>query len=95
VAATALATKGVELSPALEVSSAEGLKRAVLAGGFTLLSERTVEPEVAAGALRAIPVSGVELRRTLRAVRRSRPALRGPARAFWSWLERTIAPLAQ
>ena len=61
VADEALAAKGVELSPALELSSAEGLKRAVLAGGFTLLSERAVEPEVAAGTLRAIPVSGVEL----------------------------------
>jgi DNA-binding transcriptional LysR family regulator len=91
----ALSTKGVELSPALEVSSAEGLKRAVLAGGFTLLSERAVEPEVAAGTLLAIPVSGVELRRALRAVRRSRPALQGPARALWRWLERTIVPLAR
>jgi DNA-binding transcriptional LysR family regulator len=91
VAAAALAAKGVELSPALEVSSAEGLKRGVLAGGFTLLSERAVEPEVAAGTLRAIPVSGVELRRTLRAVRRSHPALHGPARALWLWLERTTA----
>lgn len=94
VAAAALADKGVELSAALEVSSAEGLKRGVLAGGFTLLSERAVEPEVAAGALRAIPVSGVELRRTLRAIRRSRPALQGPGRALWLWLERTIAPSA-
>jgi DNA-binding transcriptional LysR family regulator len=94
VAAAAMAAKGVELNPALEVSSAEGLKRAVLAGGFTLLSERAVEPEVVAGTLRAIPVSGVELRRTLRAVRRSRPALQGRARALWSWLERTIAPSA-
>jgi len=94
VAAGALAATGIELSPALELSSAEGLKRAVLAGGFTLLSDRVVEPEVAAGALRAIPVSGVELRRTLRALRRNRPALRGAARAFWSWLERTVAPSA-
>ena len=67
----------------------------MLAGGFTLLSERAVEPEVVAGTLLAIPVSGVELRRTLRAVRRSRPALQGPARALWLWLERTIAPLAR
>jgi DNA-binding transcriptional LysR family regulator len=95
VAAAALAAKGVELSPDLEVSSAEGLKRAVLAEGFTLLSERAVEPEVAAGALCVIPVSGVELHRTLRAVRRSRPALEGPARALWVWLERTIAPAAR
>lgn len=95
VAAAALAAKGVELTPALEVSSAEGLKRAVLGGGFTLLPERVVEPEIAAGALRAIPVSGVELRRTLRAVRRSRPAPQGPARALPSWLERAIAPSAR
>ena len=95
VADSALSTRGVELSPALEVSSSEGLKRAVLSGGFSLLSERAVESEVAAGALRAIPVSGVELHRTLRAVRRSRPALQGPARALWLWLERTIAPSAQ
>jgi DNA-binding transcriptional LysR family regulator len=95
MAAAALASKGVELEPALELSSAEGLKRAVLAGGFTLLSERAVEREVAASTLCAIPVSGVELRRALRAVRRSRPALQGPARAFWLWLERTIVPLAR
>jgi DNA-binding transcriptional LysR family regulator len=95
VADEALASKGVRLRPALELSSAEALKRAVLAGGFTLLSERAVEREVAAGTLRAIPPSGVELRRALRAVRRRRPALQGPARAFWSWLERTVAPAAR
>jgi len=94
VAAAALAVSGVELSPALELSSAEGLKHAVLAGGFALLSARAVEPEVTSGALRAIPVSGVELRRALRAVRRTRPALHGPSRALWAWLERTIAPSA-
>ena len=94
VADTALGAKGIELQPALEFSSAEALKRAVLAGGFTLLSEHAVEREVATGTLRAIAVSGVDVRRALRAVRRSRPALQGPARAFWLWLERTIAPLA-
>lgn len=95
VAAAAFAAKGLTLAPALELSSAESLKRAVLSGGFTLLSERAVEREIAAGTLVAIPVAGVELRRALRAVRRSRPALQGQARTFWSWLERTIAPLAQ
>jgi DNA-binding transcriptional LysR family regulator len=94
VADTALSAKGIELQAALELSSAEALKRAVLAGGFTLLSDRAVEREVATGALRAIVVSGVDVWRALRAVRRSRPALQGPPRAFWLWLERTIAPLA-
>jgi DNA-binding transcriptional LysR family regulator len=92
VATERLADAGVELQPALEVSSAEVLKRAVLAGGFTLLSERVVASELAAGTLAAIPVSGVDLRRSLRAVRRTRPAPQGPARAFWVWLGRTIAP---
>jgi DNA-binding transcriptional LysR family regulator len=94
VATATLADAGVELEPALEVSSAEALKRAVLAGGFTLLSERVVASEIAAGTLAAIPVSGVDLRRSLWAVRRARPALQGPARAFWLWLARTIAPRA-
>jgi DNA-binding transcriptional LysR family regulator len=94
VANARLADAGVELQPALEVSSAEALKRAVLAGGFTMLSERIVAGEIADGALAAIPVSGVDLRRSLRAVRRARPALQGPARAFWLWLARTIAPRA-
>jgi DNA-binding transcriptional LysR family regulator len=89
-----LALTGVRLQPALELSSTEGLKRAVLAGGFALLSERVVATEVAAGALACVPVSGVELHRSLRAVRRARPALQGPARVFWRWLERTVAPRA-
>jgi DNA-binding transcriptional LysR family regulator len=62
------------------------LKRAVLAGGFALLSERTVAAEITTGALVAVPVGGVELRRSLRAIRRTRPALVDPARAFWNWL---------
>jgi DNA-binding transcriptional LysR family regulator len=94
VATATLADAGVELQPALDVSSAEALKHAVLAGGFTLLSERVVASEIAAGTLAAIPVSGVDLRRSLRAVRRARPAPQGPARAFWLWLGRTIAPRA-
>jgi DNA-binding transcriptional LysR family regulator len=94
VATATLADAGVELQPALEVSSAEALKRAVLAGGFTLLSKRVVAGELAAGTLAAIPVSGVDLHRALRAVCRSRPAPQGPARAFWRWLGRTIAPQA-
>lgn len=94
VVSAALAQVGVELRPALELSSTEGLKRAVLSGGFALLSERTVAADTDAGVLAALPVSGVQLRRSLRAVRRTRPALQGPARAFWRWLERTIAPQA-
>ncbi len=87
VATEALAAIGVHLTPALEVSSAEGLKRALLGGGFALLSVRTVAAELSTGTLAAIPVSGVDLTRSFRAVSRVRPALQNPARSFWRWLE--------
>ena len=91
VALTALAERGIELEPALEAASNESLKRAVLDGGFTLLSRLAVEAEVRAGALRALPLSGVDLHRQLRAVRRVRPAqASGPAQRFWRWLEQSI-----
>jgi DNA-binding transcriptional LysR family regulator len=90
VALTRLAEAGLELTPALEVSSTEGLKRAVLAGGYTLLSERTVTAELGAGTLAAVSVSGVDLRRPLRAVKRVRPALPPPAKRFWEWLEAMV-----
>ncbi len=91
VVAEALAAAGVALQPEMELASAEALKRAVLAGGFALISERAVTTEITAGTLVAVPVAGVELHRSLRAVRRTRPALQGPARAFWSWLGRAVA----
>lgn len=92
VATERLEAAGVVLTPALEVSSTEGLKRAVLSGGFALLSARTVTAEVATGALASVPVSGVQLRRSFRAVRRSRPALQDPARRFWRWLQSQALP---
>lgn len=92
VAEEQLAKAGVQLHPALEVSSAEGLKRAVLSGGFTLLSRRAVAAELAVGTLAALPVAGVDLHRSFRALRRSRPALQGPAHRFWRWLQTSVAP---
>lgn len=89
-----LAHAGVRLTPSLEVSSTEGLKRAVQSEGFTLLSRRTISSELAAGTLAAVPVSDVDLTRAFRAIRRTRPGLQGPARQFWRWLETTIAPHA-
>jgi DNA-binding transcriptional LysR family regulator len=75
VVSAALARAGIELEPALKLSSADAIKRAVLAGGFATLSERAVLAEIAAGTLVSVPVSGLAIRRSLRAVRRTRPAL--------------------
>jgi DNA-binding transcriptional LysR family regulator len=89
VAATALAAAGVPaLEPTLEAASTQSLKRAVLDGGFTLISRLAVEAEVRAGTLRALEVTGADLTRPLRAVRRRRPALPADAARFWSFLSR-------
>ncbi len=84
VAERALHERGIVLVPALEAASTEGLKRAVLGGGFALLSRLAVEEEVANGSLAAVPVHDLDLRRELRAVRlRCRP---GSAALLWEWL---------
>ena len=89
VAERALERRGIVLVPALEAASTEGLKRAVLEGGFALLSRLAVAAEVASGALAAVPVQELDLGRELRAVRlSSRP---GAASSLWEWLA-THAP---
>ena len=67
VAERALRERGIVLVRALEAASTEGLKRAVLGGGFALLSRLAVEEEVANGSLAAVPVQ--ELRPAPRAAR--------------------------
>jgi len=91
VATAALARAGVDLSPALEAASIQSLKRALVGGGFTLLSRLTIEAEERAGVLVGLPVRGVDLHRELRAIHRRRPALSAGARAFWRWLGRHTA----
>jgi DNA-binding transcriptional LysR family regulator len=89
VAERALRERGIVLVPALEAASTEGLKRAVLGGGFALLSRLAVEEEVANGSLAAVPVQDLDLRRELRAVRV--PGRAGAAAHLWEWLA-THAP---
>jgi DNA-binding transcriptional LysR family regulator len=91
VAAAALRGAGVELTPALEAASAQSLKRALAAGGFTLMSHLAIAAEQRAGTLAGIPVRGLDLGRELRAVRRRRPASTGAARSFWRWLAQRAA----
>lgn len=87
VAAAALARAGgPELEPTLETASTQSLKRAVLDGGFTLISRLAVEAEIQARTLCALRVVGADLTRPLRAVRRRRPALDADAKRFWRYL---------
>jgi DNA-binding transcriptional LysR family regulator len=93
VATAALAAHGVELVPDLEAASTQSLKRAVLGGGFTILSRLTVTAEEDAGLLRSLRVRGVDLTRQLRAVRRDRAPDGTSAERFWTWLgDRAAAP---
>ncbi|MGP0053605.1 MAG: LysR family transcriptional regulator [Solirubrobacteraceae bacterium] len=86
VATDALARVGISLTPTIETASTQSLKRAVLDGGFTLISRLAIEAEIRAGTLCAIRVAGVDLDRPLRAVRRRRPAARPEAQRFWRHL---------
>jgi DNA-binding transcriptional LysR family regulator len=86
VTTAALGRVGVELEPALVTPSIQGLKRAVVSGGFTVLSPLAVESEVAAGTLHIVRLRGVDLRRELRAVRDRRRGTGSAAGRFWNWL---------
>ncbi len=86
VAEARLARAGTVLQPSLEVASTEILKRAVLDGGFAVLSRHAVAGELASGALMALPVRGVDLERRLSAVRRARGRHGSAPRRLWEWL---------
>ena len=67
--------------PAAELSSTTAIKAAVAAGaGPAVLSSLAVAAELSAGTLRAVPVTGLDLDRTLLAVWTAGRRLTGPAR---------------
>ncbi len=67
-------------APVAELSSTTAIKSAVAAGiGPAVLSSLAVAPELAAGTLRAVPVTGLDLTRRLRAVWAEGRQLAGPA----------------
>ncbi|MFG2057198.1 LysR family transcriptional regulator [Micromonospora sp. NPDC048930] len=79
----ALRAEGIEeiASPSLQLSSTTAIKHAVAAGsGPAVLSSLAVTAELAAGILVAVPVTGLPLRRQLRAVWAAGQQLTGPAR---------------
>ena len=83
------AQAGLErVPPAAELSSTTAIKAAVAAGGPgsapAVLSSLAVAAELSAGTLRAVPVTGVDLNRTLRAVWTAGRRLTGPARDLYA-----------
>lgn len=65
----ALASFGPPAQPLLELSTSSGVRSAVVAGaGPAVLSDLAVRDDVAAGRLVQVPVQGVDLDRSLRAV---------------------------
>jgi DNA-binding transcriptional LysR family regulator len=86
VAESALAAAGISLAETMSVASTQSLKRAIAGGGFTIISELSVEAEIRSGVLVALPLRGLDLSRELQAVRRPNGPYRAPALAFWRWL---------
>jgi DNA-binding transcriptional LysR family regulator len=86
VAAAALAEVGIELRPDLSLASLEGVKRSLAAGGFALISELALEPDLGAGRLVTVPLKDLEIERSLIAIRRAGGHPQEQARRFWAWL---------
>ena len=83
----ALAAHGVEVHVAMEFDNTETIKRAVeINAGVSLLPEPTVDREIAAGALVARPLVGVELLRPIGVIQRRGKELGKTARRFMQLL---------
>jgi DNA-binding transcriptional LysR family regulator len=71
------------LKVVLEVDGNEAVKEAVLQGlGVAVLSRRSIQDEVLKGTVRAIPITGFSLTRSLYVVRNRRHPLSAAAQAF-------------
>ncbi|HEX5106720.1 MAG TPA: LysR family transcriptional regulator [Pirellulaceae bacterium] len=83
----ALAAAGVEIRVVMEFDNTETIKRAVeIDAGISLLPEPTVAREVAAGALVARPLAGIELKRPIGIIQRRGKELGKTARRFMQLL---------
>lgn len=71
------------------LGSSEAIRRALLSGaGYAFISTRAISEELAIGALRAIRIPGVQITRTLYAVRREGRELSPAASAFLEMMPR-------
>jgi LysR family transcriptional regulator, low CO2-responsive transcriptional regulator len=83
ILAEALRESGMTLAAARALGSTEAVKRAVEAGnGVSIVLAGTVEQEVAAGRLVALPLRGADLRKTLYAAFATATPAAAPARRF-------------
>jgi DNA-binding transcriptional LysR family regulator len=83
-----LKSAGVRLGTTMELGTTEGVKHAVAAGlGVSILSEHMVRKEVASGAIRTIPLEGIDLKRHLYLVRHKDRYLSEAAQAFLKQLK--------
>lgn len=83
----ALSGRGVEFRVVMEFDNTETIKRAVeIDAGISLLPEPTVAREIAAGALVARPVAGLELTRPIGIIQRRGKELGKTARRFMQLL---------
>ncbi len=77
----AMADQGLSVQTLMELGSTTAIKSAVAAGtGPSVLSRLAVESELETGQLVTVPVAGLRLDRTLRAIWRRDHALTAPAR---------------
>jgi DNA-binding transcriptional LysR family regulator len=85
------ALRGLEpVAPLAELSSTTAIKSAVAAGaGPAVLSSLAVAAELAAGTLRAVTITGLDLNRTLLAVWTAGKRLHGPARDLYAIASRS------
>ncbi len=89
----ALEAAGVECCVTLEFDNIESIKRAVeINAGVALLPAPTVEREIAAGTLVAIPIKGKKLVRPLGIIRRHGRELGDTARRFFEMLQEDAGP---
>ncbi len=92
LAVGALRAAGVELAPELELNSTQALKRTVMGGGYTIISQLAFADEADRGELHALPIRGVDLSRSLYAVRRPGHEPPAVAHQLWSWLAARARP---
>lgn len=87
---------GVVPQVAMEGTSTENIKRVVEAGlGLALVARRAVEPEVALGTLRLIPVTGLQVRREITLIIHAKRRLTPAVSRFVAFVQASGAVLAQ